>query len=339
MGPPKDISNYQWFRFNFYFVAEHFLGLERFTRWLGNNRKNLYAQIDAQLKNSCRGKRLPMPVVEKDIDREEFFEKYFRGNLPLVLKGAAKDWDATKKWNFQFFKDNYGQKPVVIVDNEGMVDRNNKQQFESMTLGQYLDEIAKGSKKYLKFSRVIDDEPVLREDFDMKWIRSFRPSLSIGDNLLAFIGNDEAMTPIHAGLGHTLFFQITGKKKWLFWKANERIFFNPRAARKNYNFSNADPYNLNDPEFPLLKHAEYYEYTLEPGDVLWFPSQLWHQVESREAGVSVAYKFSHFPGSLRASKVMTILFFFQTNPTLFTDLFYYLFFRRDVMYTTQTSDH
>jgi hypothetical protein len=337
MGPPSGISNYQWLRFNFFFIAEHFLGLEAFNKVLGEKRKAFYAEIDEQLKDSGRGELLPMPVVDKDISREEFYEKYFKGNLPLVLKGAAKDWQSGKKWSFDFFKEHYGQKEVVIVDNEGMVDRNNPQKFETMTLGEYLDAIAKGSKKYLKFSRVMDDESELRNDFDLTWIRSFRPKLSVGDNFLAFIGNDKAMTPIHSGLGHTLFLQVTGKKKWHFWKANERIFFDPRAARKNYNYSKADPYDLNDPDFPLLKYAQHYEVTLEPGDVLWFPSHIWHQVESREAGISVAYKFSHLPGSFRASKLLTTLFFFQTNPTLFTDLFFYLFMRRDVMYTTKTS--
>jgi hypothetical protein len=122
------------------------------------------------------------------------------------------------------------------------------------------------------------------------------------------------------------------------WASNERIFFDPRAERRAYNFTHADPYNMEDPNYPLFKYAKHYEVVLEPGDVLWFPSHLWHQVESVEGGVSVAYKFAHIPTHLKASRILTILFFLATRPNVFIDVFYHKIKKRDYIFTHKQAE-
>ncbi len=333
MGAPEGISNYQWFRFNLYFVLEHFMGTEGFEKRFGKNRKNLYSQIDEQLKGSNRGEVLPMPEAPPNVTLEEFKKTHIDNFLPAVFRGAALDWPCSKKWDFQYFKNNYADKEIIIVDNEGIIDKKNPQKFENTTFGKFVDELLAGSNKYLKFARIMDDDTSLKDDFDINWLRKFQQPGSFGENFLMFMGNTETMTPIHCGFGHTLFVQITGRKKWIFWKPNERIFFDPRSKRRNFNFTDADAYNLNDPAFPLFKYAKRYELILEPGDALWFPSQLWHMVENVEGGISVAHKFVHLPGCFRDSAILTSLFFLRTNPTIFTDFFYLKFKKRDFMYT------
>lgn len=336
MGPPTGINYSQWIKFNFHFFAEHFLGLKNFNKLLGNSRKALYQEIDQNLKSSDRGELLDMPQEVATISFNEFQKKYVDNFLPVVFRKAAVDWPCVKNWSFDFFKKNYGDREVSLLDNVGLVDRKNPQKFENLSFASFIDELSTGSLKYLKFSRIMDEDSTLKNDFDVNWLRKFRPRGSIGDNFLMFMGGDTSITPMHSGFGNTLFVQVTGKKKWIFWKPNERIFFDPRAGRNNYNYTDADPYNLDDPKFPLLKYAKRYEVTLEPGDVLWFPTHLWHQVESQAGGISVAYKFSNISHSFRSSTILTFLFFFATNPTIFTDLFYYLTAKKDYMYTNQT---
>jgi hypothetical protein len=334
MGPPSGITNKQWVRFNFYFVLEHFLGADNFEKFLGKNRKALYNEIDLQLKNSNRAELLPMPEENNpDITLEEFNNKYIKNFLPVVFRQAAGNWPSVKKWSFNFFKENYGEKEISLVDNVGIIDRKNPQQFENTTFSTYIDELSKGSLKYLKFSRIMDDDSTLKGDFDLKWLRKFQLPGSFGENFLMFMGNAETLTPTHCGFGNTLFVQVTGKKKWIFWKPNERIFFDPRAKRRNYNYTDADPYQVNDPDFPLFKYAKRFEVILEPGDVLWFPSHLWHHVESVTGGTSVAHKFVHLPSCWRSSSVLTTLFFFATHPVLLVDVFYLATKNRDYTYT------
>jgi hypothetical protein len=331
---PQGITSSQWFRFNLYFTMEHFLGLENFNRLAGKSRKALYDEIDAQLKNSNRGEILPTPNEYEDLTQKQMKEKYFHNiSTPVVFKGAANNWNCVKTWSFDFFKDNYGDKEVSLNDNVGIVDRDNPQKYETMTFAEYIDELKRGSGKYLKFSRIMDDDSTLRGDFDLNWLRKFALPGSVGEQFLMFMGNSESMTPIHAGFANTIFVQITGKKRWIMWAPNERIFFDPRAERRPYNYTNADPHKLDDPNFPLFKYARRYEILLEPGDVLYFPSHLWHQVENVEGGTSVAYKIVHIPTSIRSSLPLTLLFFLATKPNLFLDVFYHKVKKRDYIFT------
>ena len=51
--------------------------------------------------------------------------------------------------------------------------------------------------------------------------------------------------------------------------------------------------------------------------MVWFPAYCWHQVENVTESIGVAYKWFHIQSALRASRMLTSLFFCSTNPTLF----------------------
>jgi hypothetical protein len=336
MNRPHQVSSYHWILFNLFFVIEHLLGIENFNKFFGKRRKALYNEIDARLEGSGRGRTYKVPEeANYNISLPEFKKKYIDKFEPVVFKGVAKEWPCEFKWTLDFFYKNYNDKQVIICDNEGFIDPKNPQKFEEITLGSYIEQLRNGSTKYLKFSRLMDDDPKLKNDLDMNWLRKFHPLGSFAENFLMFIGNSEALTPIHCGFGHSLFIQVSGKKKWILWKPNERIFFDPRAKRRQYNFAEADPYILNDQNFPLMKYAERYEIVLEPGDVLWFPSHLWHYVESKEGGISVVHKFVYLPDCFRSSKVLSTLFFLSTRPNIFLDFFYLKLTKRDYIYNTR----
>jgi hypothetical protein len=336
---PEGISSWQWFRFNLFFALEHFLGLERFNKYFGWRRKRLYDEIDAQLKGSGRGERLAFTEVFTDMSHEELKAKYLSNvDLPVVFRGAAKNWECVKTWSFDFFKHRYGDKEISLNDNVGVNDRKNPQQYEMMTFADYIDELKMGTLKYLKFSRIMDDDSTLKGDFNREWLKKFHLPFTFGEQFLMFMGNKESMTPLHSGFANTLFVQITGRKRWIMLAPGERIFFDPRAERRPYNFSHVDPYVMDDPNFPLMKYAKTYEVILEPGDVLWFPSHLWHQVENIEGGVSIAYKFIHLPTNFKASRLLTVLFFLATRPNIFVEVFYHKVKKRDYIFTRKQAE-
>lgn len=319
-----DITYIQWIKFNFYFIVEHFLGLAFFNKIFYNQRKNFYKKIEMQSEKSSRGGLLETPIeTNRDFDKNFLNQRYLQNiHSPVVFKGAASDWECVKKWSYTFFKEQYGKSKLNIIDNVGLVDRDNPQEFEESTFEKYLTELENGSKKYLKFSRIMDEESSLKDSFNKNWLEKFSIPFTLGKQFLMFIGGAKSMTPIHSGFAHTVFIQITGKKKWILWPSSESVFLDPRAERRTYNFTHADPSRPDSQDFPLLKYAYRYELILEPGDVLWFPSHMWHQVENIDGGISVAYKFINIPLSLKSSKLFTVLFFLATNPFIFKDLFY-----------------
>jgi hypothetical protein len=147
-----------------------------------------------------------------------------------------------------------------------------------------------------------------------------------------FMGEGGSKTDMHAAMIQSLFIQVQGRKKWTIYPANERIFVDTYADRRPYYYTDANPNDENDPKYPLLKYAKKYVITLDPGDVLWFPTFYWHYVENENTStnIGITYKFTDFNESFKMSKVLTGLLFFITKPTIVAIFFYNLIKKKDL---------
>ena len=163
---------------------------------------------------------------------------------------------------------------------------------------------------------MIHESSDLQEDFNVDWLLKFHKSHEFKKLFFLFIGGKGTATPIHTALPPTVFVQIHGTKKWTFYPANDRLFLGVRPDRRSYFFTDANPYEPDPEQFPLLKHAQGKEVLVHAGDVVWFPACCWHQVENVSDSIGVAYKFFDVPSALRASKMLTLSFFCATKPTL-----------------------
>jgi hypothetical protein len=312
-----DLTRAQSFEYDGYFVLEHFLGYPRFERLFGARRRRLYERIDRSLAGTGRGQTLEVPSLPADAPPSALGRERGRGIVPKVFRGAAADWACTKTWNLDFLAEQHGHHEVILNDNVGLVDRGAGQDFETLTLRDYIRAVRNGSRKYLKFSRFVDEESGLKEDLGLAWLRRFRLPASFREETYTFIGGAGTVTPVHCGFSCNLFVQVHGRKKWIIYAPAERAFLDLRTTRTFYFHSDCDPHDLDDPKFPLLRHARTYEITLEPGDVLWVPPFTWHQVENPTESIGIAYRYNNIPAALRSSSMLTVLFFMATRPNIF----------------------
>jgi hypothetical protein len=314
---PEGITSKDWIYYNILFVLEHFLGYNAFEKYFGKNRRALYKKIDNLLQSSGRGNVSEVEEVDNDISYDDFLKKCYRPVMPKVFRGVAKEWNAVKNWNFDFFAENHGHKEIILTDNVGLSD----QEFEHLTLKYYVDQMKDGSLKYLRFSDIVNDDPNLKSDFDINWLRKYKLPFSWGEDLKMFMGGKNTLTTTHVGFSSFLFVQVMGKKKWILYQPNERIFLDPRTERTFHFYSKASPYKKDDTDFPLLKYAKQYEVILEPGDVLWVPSFVWHHVENLTDSIGIRYGHSSIPGSWKSSKILTTLIFLATNPNMISHFY------------------
>ncbi|MEO6026783.1 MAG: cupin-like domain-containing protein [Candidatus Binatia bacterium] len=307
---PSNITSAQWLEYNALFLAEHFLGRRRFLEMLGERAANLTAAIDHQATGQDA---LPdLQVIEEE---GEFSEPLYHPHHVKVLRGAAKDWPCTREWSFDYFAERYGDMSIQLYNNVGLVG-NSQQDFDTTRLRDYIAELKEGSRKYLKFSRIANDDSALKDDFDHEWLSKFTPSGSFGKIFYLFMGAAGTLTPIHNGMPPTLFVQVVGQKRWLFYPPSHRLFLGVRAERRNYFYSDVDPFAARNDGYPIFQHSKPHEVILNPGDLLWFPSYVWHHVENLTASIGVAYKYVHLPSAFKASKMMATLFFLSTRPFL-----------------------
>jgi hypothetical protein len=306
------------------FLAEHFLGGSRYKRLLGEVEKKLYAEIDEYVTKHPSKEEFKVIEYRKG----EYDEPVIHPWYPVVFRGAAADWPSGKKWDFSYFSKHYGDEDVSIVYNETVTHKDDlagrtvpvKRSIVNMKLRDYIRELCNGSKDYLRAWRVLDEDPVLRKDLNYKWLEKFKPWDALNLNNYLFMGGRDTMASIHCDFSTTAYIQVQGSKKWVFYPTNQRLFLGARPRRVNWFYSDADIYNPDDPDFPLLKHAKPLEVTIHAGDVLYFPSLLFHQVENVSEIIGVAYKFASFRHGFKSSKMLFTCFMMATKPWLIETL-------------------
>jgi hypothetical protein len=315
---PEDIKPSHWWRYNVLFFLEHFLGRARAERLLGKRERALLAEIDADLSREKRSAERSFEVI--DYADGTWPEPLYDPRNPKVFRGAARNWECSRTWGFDYFSEQFGDKEVILYNNVGLNSKDSDQNFDKVTLREFISLLRAGSQKYLKFSRMVHSTSELKRDFDYEWLSRFHRPGSFGKIFYLFMGGRGTKTPIHNAPSATVFVQVVGEKRWTFYAPGDRLFLGVRPERRGYFYSNFDPANPNDPAFPLGRHARKFEVTLRPGDVLWFPPFAWHQVENLSDSIGVAYKFNHAGSTLKGSRMLSLLFVLSTKPFLLQSL-------------------
>lgn len=299
-----------WLVFNLFFFIEHFLGRKIFVKYFGKWEKSLIQKIKQPNTSKTDFKII-------DLAEGAYKEPYIDKRNPIIFRGAAKDWQCCKQWSMDYFKNEHGEIEVTLQDNVGVNDRDNPNTLSKLKMREYIEQLQSGSKKYLKFSRVINDPEILSKFLKADWLKKFKRFFAFSNTYYFFIGGKDTKTPIHNGFATTVFVQVEGKKKWIFYQPEDRFSLGVRPERRSYYYSHADPHNVNDPKFPLLANAKKHEIILNPGDVLWLPPLVFHQVENITDAIGVAFKFVDIPLAFKSSKIMALLFFLSTKPSIF----------------------
>jgi hypothetical protein len=326
---PGEIRTIDWYHYNALFFMEHVLGYARFQNYFGNQQNKLFNKIDKYLTGHEKPTALEVESIDKNISYEHFMTQCYQPGLPRVFRGAASNWPAVGKWTMDFFEENFGDVQITLNDNVGLAD----QKFEVLSFGHYIRQLKAGSLKYLRFSDVVNDNASLKNDFDMEWIHRFNLPDSWGEDIKMFMGGKDSLTPLHVGFSGFLFIQIMGRKKWILYPSNNRLHLDARTERTHHFYSKANPYKVNDSAFPLFKYAQRYEVYLEPGDILYVPSLVWHHVENLDDSIGIRCGRSSILGAMKSSKMFTLLFFLATKPNLISHVIMARTKKRDLVFT------
>jgi hypothetical protein len=242
-----------------------------------------------------------------NISPEEFKEKYYNTQTPVVIKDLAKSWPAYQKWDWDYFKQVVGDKEVGIYNNiksDAYTPINKADDY--VKFGEYIDMIRSGPAQWRIFLfNIFSHAPELAGDFIwpthlMKGFVKRAPML--------FTGGQGAVTHMHfdIDLSHILHTQFIGRKKvLLFPYAQKDLLY-----RKPFEvLSMADYTHYYDEltskidleKFPALKYAEGYDLTLEHGDTLFMPAGYWHHMEYLDSGFAMSLRALNdaFSGKLR----------------------------------------
>jgi hypothetical protein len=98
------------------------------------------------------------------------------------------------------------------------------------------------------------------------------------------MGPTGSLTPLHFDTlcTHNLFFQVVGKKKFILIPSS----FRDNCYVYNWRWAKVNPQKIDDDTFPLFNDVEIIEVIVGPGDLLYIPPGMLHQVHGLSRSVS-----------------------------------------------------
>ena len=229
-------------------------------------------------------------TIEPDTFRKDFYEP----GIPIVIKQLARDWPASTKWNWAYFKGLVGNKTVPLYNNvksDAYTPINKADDYK--TFGEYIDMISQGPAAWRIFLfNIFEHAPALTKDFTwpehlMKGFVKRYPML--------FTGGAGSITHMHfdIDLSHILHTQFAGRKRVLMFPYSEqhKLYRKPYEVLSMADFSRYyQEGSIDYDKFPALQKAKGFDFILEPGDTLFMPAGYWHHMEYLESGFAMSLR-------------------------------------------------
>lgn len=234
--------------------------------------------------------------VHSQISAEEFYERYYFMNRPVLLKGVMSDSPAVRNWTPDFFAEHYGSILIELTADRDL-DPEYEWRFDetvrSMTLREFVDRLQREPESndyYLVARNMFFDQPALehlRQDLQPPAgiinLNDYGPA-----TMKLWFGPKGTLTPLHHDLHSILFAQVFGRKHVKLIAPFDTALVYPRKTF----YSAVDPENVDAGRFPEFLKATVLDVIVEPGDLLLLPVGWWHWV--RALDVSISATFSSF---------------------------------------------
>lgn len=324
----RDVSLRQRGMFSALFFLQHWLPRsERLRR----RKEAVRQRIVEHVRRGGTGKVL---VVDrrKDLTPREFRSQYLSRGIPVVLEGAGRDWKCTREWSFDNFRRRFGPETIKLVQRKGVAPDDEvidgREFSEEVIFSEFLDQVLNLGRKYMRFSPLLERFPELLNDFDQHFLRGM-PGNSWGTTYQLFIGGPGTFTPLHNAITPFFFVNICGTKRWQFMPGTYLAVLDPPAEGLTYNHSAADLGLSNLDRYPGFDCIDRMEAVMQPGDILYNPSWMWHCVQNEAPTIGVRCGFVYPPGMLRESMTLTFIRAFAGNPSMLKTA-WYSFIRTDL---------
>ncbi|HTB07325.1 MAG TPA: cupin-like domain-containing protein [Bacteroidia bacterium] len=313
----RNIKPGQRIEYGIFQFLEHFLGRGRVAKIFGRRRKKLLNNIHNTIKKSGQGKAIEIER-RANLSLKEFRKHYLKKGIPVIIEGAAKDWDCVKNWSFEYFKQLHGTDEVILTSDNGV------KNYERTTLANIIDNVNEGGKKYYRFYPLLHRHPEHIKDFDYRWLRERKNKHTWFEEFRVFMGGKGTTTGMHNENRGNLFVQTFGEKKWILYPPYYSSIIDPSPVKNAYRSvqitaekGGFDPFKpnyegVNEP----YKYIDHYETLLKPGDILWVPTFYWHEVVNVTDSIGVGYRWFNPFVPFKIAPLYMFLDFFATKPPI-----------------------
>jgi hypothetical protein len=217
---------------------------------------------------------------------------YVKQNKVIVITGASRNWNAFSAWTADYLEEKVGSvkvpvlatvkgKPVGRFFYEGTSEATQVELRECLGL-------LRGGRPvvYMAGVPIAEYFPSLLEDFQTpEVVKNAKYSKT-----QIWISGSNSIGPLHYDLENNVHAVIKGKKRFRLFDfqqtprlyANSVLSFSPQ-------YSQISPDKPDYERFPKFREATGYDVTLQPGEMIYMPTGLWHQVETLEPSIAINF--------------------------------------------------
>ena len=239
-------------------------------------------------------KNFRIDVVD-EISPREFKQQYLATESPLLIKGGCQDWEATRKWNLDYFKSQCGETEIAVKRFKG-----DQILVDQLTLREYCEQLQLYEEdKNREPPPYCHDIPIFYLAYELTndvtgFPTDFVPSVyrNWWNYCQFFLGPSGSVTPLHFDclLTNNLFFQISGTKRFTLIPASEA----EKCGRFDWRWFELDPENPDLERFAEYESEMAQVIDVEEGDILFIPSGTLHHVRSLDMAISFNIDFHNF---------------------------------------------
>lgn len=258
--------------------------------------------------------RRPREVERRSgLSHDEFFERYYAGNVPVVITDGLAPWPKLAQWSPASLKERFGE-----VDVEIMSDRNAAARHTGATCsaGPACTAELEGCRKVMRLAafcdRVVTSAPT--NDFYLvanNRITNRAPLKPLFDDVSGpheylddrrdagwtsmWFGPAGTVTPLHHDTANVFFCQIFGRKSFVLVPPFELDLIGDmhHSVYSSFDPGRSDLEGASDLAAASKKLTK--EVVLAAGEALFVPVGWWHHVQALDVSISLAFTSFRLP--------------------------------------------
>jgi LPS sulfotransferase NodH len=253
--------------------------------------------LNAQAQLARLGSRAAVVECHEALSRDDFRERYYAANRPVVIRGLMSEWRAMTAWTPDYLKRVAGAYVVQVMtgrDADPRFEMNGRHRTE-IRFADYVDMVFSGrvtNDYYMVPNNGFLQSPVaapLLQDFTA--FPDYLRPIGAGRACFLWFGPAGTITPLHHETSNILLAQVLGRKRYrLIPAAQWQCVYNSTGV-----FSDVDCERPDFEQFPKFRDATVIDVVVRPGEVMFMPVGWWHHVRALDVSMTVAFTNFVFP--------------------------------------------
>jgi hypothetical protein len=243
----------------------------------------MFAKLRERLERDAAS---PTGIERRDAPSpEEFFDLYYAGGRPVILRGLVDRWPAFDCWTMPELAERFGDAEVMVTvgrDDDPLYGSTFRRRTETWTMRELVRRIEEATEPTNDFYLVAQCKALqgalaaMVDDITMPegWMHRER----LREDASLWLGPAGTITRLHHDFRPLLTCHVRGRKRWRLIPPTERALL--ERIRMSH--------TTLDPETDSMDGVLVKDFVVEEGEALFIPAGWWHHVRALDPCITVS---------------------------------------------------